>query len=106
MAYRPGVISRGGPKDLSDHAVGYVASGEGEYSRRAASPDANATMPSYAPKTRGPRNNAALIAQNESQMAKLRGDMLIETDPAKLAKLKKNFDIKQRFVERIRNEKS
>jgi len=35
---RPKVIVKGAAKELAEHASGYVASGEGEYSRRVAGP--------------------------------------------------------------------
>jgi hypothetical protein len=101
--HRPGVTTRGTAKDLADHGVGYSSNGEGEYSRRSAQAP-EVTMVGFVPKGRGKQTTPALIAEHTSLLAKLRGEMLLETDPARLAKLKKNFDIKQRFVDRLRNE--
>jgi hypothetical protein len=102
--FRPRVITHGTAKDLADNAVGYSPNGESEHSRRSAQP--TPTMVGHVRKGRGPQTTAELVADHTSRLAKLRGEMLLETNPARLAKLKKNFDIKQKFVDRLRNEKS
>ena len=63
-------------------------------------------MAGHLPRMRGTRSHSELIAENERLMSKIRGDLLLATDPAKVEKLKKNLDIKTRFVERLRAEKS
>ena len=98
-----GAITRGTARDLADHGHGFSANGESEYSRRSArAPDV--TMVGHVAKGHGPRTHAALIAENESQLAKLRGDILLTTDRVRLAKLRKSFEIKLRFVERLKKE--
>lgn len=103
MARGSGVIVRGTAREIAEHGTGYSANGEGEYSRRVASAP-NVKMRGHVAKTRGKHSQVALIAENESLLARLRGEIAIETDPARLAKLKKNFEIKTRFVERLRSE--
>ncbi|WMT75069.1 hypothetical protein [Bradyrhizobium sp. Ash2021] len=104
---RPPNVHRGTTsRDLADHGVGYSASGESEFSRRAASVP-NVKMPSYAvskPKLRGPLSRPEVIAENERELLKLRDRIRLATDPAKLAKLKKNLNIKMSFVEKLRAE--
>jgi hypothetical protein len=100
---RPGVFTRGTARDLADLGNGYAANGEGQYSRQAASPPLVA-LSGYVPKTRGRRSHSALIAQNVSLMAKLRGDLLLTDDPIKRARIEKNLDIKQRFIARLKAE--
>lgn len=99
---RPGVVTRGTARDLADNGAGYSCNGESQYSRNAAQP--NVRMAGNSAKTTGKHTQAALIAENESQLAKLRGDISLETDPTRREKLKKNFDIKARFVARLKAE--
>lgn len=102
MKARP-IIHRGtSSRDLSDHGDGYSANGESEHSRRAAS-ERDFMMPRHVAKGRGKRTPAGLIAENESELVRLRGEMLIETNPTRLVKLKRNFEIKSRFVERLKS---
>jgi hypothetical protein len=96
---RPGVITEGTARDLADSGVGYSCNGESQFSRNAAQP--NTTTRSHVARTKGKHTSAALIAENKSLLATLRGAILIETSPAKLAKLRKNFEIKSRFIERL-----
>jgi hypothetical protein len=101
---RPGVITRGTARDLADHDAGYSPNGESEHSRRSASAP-NFTTRSHVARTKGKHTSAALIAENQSLLAKLRGEMLTETNPAKLAKLRKNFEIKTRFITKLESQR-
>jgi hypothetical protein len=102
MAKRPGVIVHGTAADLAADSGGYVSSGEGQYSRRSANPPV--TMVGYESKRQGRHTVRQLIRWHTSQLAKLRGEILMATDPTRLVKLQKNFDIKTRFVAKLRNE--
>jgi hypothetical protein len=100
---RPGVVRRGTARDLADHDAGYSANGESEHSRRAASAP-NFTTRSHVARTKGKHTSADLIAENKSLLAKLRGEILTETNPARLAKLRRNLEIKSRFVAKLESE--
>jgi hypothetical protein len=100
---RPGIFQRGTARELADFDEGYSCNGESVFSRQAAQAQ-NVTMRSNAPKTSGRHSQAALIAENVSQMAKLRGDLLLTDDPIKRARIEKNLDIKQRFIARLEAE--
>jgi hypothetical protein len=106
MARAPGVTRTGTAKDLADRAVGYVSSGESMWSRNAASPG-NIKLAGYQGnirKVRGPKSNEELIAEATKALAKLQRDVRAETNPVRLAKLRKNFEIKTRFIARLTSE--
>jgi hypothetical protein len=92
-----GAIKHGSAKDLAEHDAGYSANGESEHSRRAAS----------SPKislSHGKRTDGRLIRENESKLAKIRARLLTENNPAQLVKLKRDFEIKSAFIERLKSE--
>src|SRR5260221_5369201 len=102
---RPGVTSRGTARELAELDNGFAANGESMFTRRAAKPDANATMAGNVPKTRGRHSHAALIAENMSALAKLRGDLLLaSSDPARQVLIRHNITIKENFLQRLRSE--
>jgi hypothetical protein len=111
MKRAPNVTRHGTPKDLADHGVGYVSSGEGEFSRRAAG-GGNVKMRGYeepkprgegTSRLRGPRSKDALIAENERALKKLRERITRENIPALFIRLKQQIEIKSRFIARLRN---
>jgi hypothetical protein len=96
-AIKPGITRRGTAKDLADHDAGYAPNGESEHSRRSAS----------SPKislSHGKRNDGRLIRENEIKLAKIRARLLTENNPAQLVKLKRDFEIKSAFIERLKSE--
>jgi hypothetical protein len=99
---KPGVITHGTAKDLADSGVGYVAGGEGEYSRNSARPGRGINL---ADGGKRPRTDYRLIRQNEKALAKLERSMAVEADPAKLEKLRKSHAIKTRFIQRLQQGK-
>jgi hypothetical protein len=99
----PNVTRRGTAKELADLGHGYSANGESEFSRHSAH-SANVKMRSHAPKTRGARTTSDIIAQSESQLAKMRGDLMLENNPARIVKLKRDMEIKGAFVARLKSE--
>jgi hypothetical protein len=87
---------------LADHEDGFSANGESMYSRQAAHSTLN--LPSHVAKTKGKHSLPQLIAENQSQLATLRGNLLIESCPVKRAKIENSIGIKSRFLARIINE--
>jgi hypothetical protein len=99
----PRVIRHGTADHLANVESGFSPNGESMFSRRSASVP-NISTRGYVAKRKGARPTAEIIAHATSEMARLRGAMLIETNPTRLAKLKKSFEIKSRFVERLKAE--
>jgi hypothetical protein len=100
----PGVVRHGTAKNLADVGQGYSANGESEFSRQSAHSANAVKMRGNSPKTTGKRTTAEIIAQNETQLAKLRGNLLIENNPARIAKMKRDLEIKSAFVARLKAE--
>src|SRR5258708_31639876 len=105
---RPGVTSRGTARKLAELDNGFAANGESMFTRRAAKPDANATMAGHVKKNPTGRKYSIphLIRYHSSLLSRMCGEILTETCPVRLAKLEKNFSIKSAFVEKLRSEKS
>ncbi|MCU1340537.1 MAG: hypothetical protein JWO19_6118 [Bryobacterales bacterium] len=100
---RPGVTSHGTARDLAEKGDGYAANGLSEHSRHSAHSQ-NIKLPGYierGPKVRGPRSGGELVGENVKALAKLERDARCETNPVRLAKLKKNIEIKKRFIEKL-----
>jgi hypothetical protein len=106
--HRPGVTSQGTANDLAELGNGYAANGESEHSRRAARPDRYVTFARLIEKVQSNERRDHLIRRHSRALANLRGDIMVakRNDPARVAKLEKNLEIKQRFVDRLRSEKS
>jgi hypothetical protein len=100
------VIRHGTAQQFADSVdAGFSPNGESMYSRRAASVVSSIATRGHVAKQKGmPLSTAQKIAFQESEMARLRGAILIESNPTRLAKLKKNLAIKQKFVERLKAE--
>jgi hypothetical protein len=91
--------------DASKVADGYVGSGESVFSRRAAHPENSVKLRAdHAYKTKGAHSRARLIKETASELARLRCDLRIETNAQKLAKLRSNIEIKERFLKRLNDE--
>jgi hypothetical protein len=106
-----GAIKRGTAREQSEHDAGYVASGEGEYSRHVASPG-NVKMRGYAEpnppgttRKRGPREREELIAEQRRHLAKLHEKIKRENIPARFLKIKESIDIKARFIAKLESER-
>jgi hypothetical protein len=104
-AFSVSKVSRSGTaKELARGSTGYSASGESQHSRQAAH-GGNMKLPGYVENVRGKRTRGQLIEQHKSLLAKLRGDILIEDNKARRAKLERNFEIKTKFLNRLLTEK-
>jgi hypothetical protein len=105
-----GAIKSGTARELAEHDASFVASGEGEFSRRAAS--GNVKMRGYAEpnppgttRKRGPREREELIAEQRQHLAKLRTRIARENVPARFLKLKQSIEIKSRFLAKLESER-
>lgn len=103
MKTRPHIFTRGTAKEIADHADGYVASGEGEYSRRsAATPDVN--MRGHVSRQRGKdKSIAEQIEYQTRELARIRGNISLATNPAKIAALRQLQQNKQRLLTQLEN---
>ena len=104
---RKAIIQQGRAADLTKTSDGYVASGESSFSRRAAHSD-HVRLNSYEKKrahVRQSRDNAANIRVQEIELERMQRATLVEHDQVRLAKLRKNIEIKSRFVARLKREK-
>ncbi|SDI54382.1 MULTISPECIES: hypothetical protein [Bradyrhizobium] len=111
-------VFRHGSRDPADHGVGYSASGTSEHSRHSAHrASATATTRDEPERLvgarkveegrhhgRGKRTRWQLIEENHRRLGKIVERLKIETDPAVLEKLRKNFEIKTAFLARLRAE--
>lgn len=93
-------LRHGTAKDDAEKSPGYVSSGEGEWSRKAAHQD-EVKLSNSVTKTKGKHSLARLIAENKSQLRKMRCDLLIEDSKERLAKIRKNIETKTNFIERL-----
>ena len=103
----PGVRRHGTAKDLADHGVGYVSSGEGEFSRRAAS-SGNINLRGNVSRRKGRSPNASVadqIAYQQSELARIRGNLLLTNSPAKMVALKDLVEKKRVHIAKLENEK-
>lgn len=111
MAKAPGITRMGTARDLADSAIGYVSSGESQWTRDAAG-GANVKMHGYeerpsgegTSRIRGPRSKDALIEENKRALTKLRQRVGRENVPARILKLKQQIDIKQAFIAKLESE--
>jgi hypothetical protein len=97
-----GAIIRGTAEELANSATGYTASGESQFSRRAASAplhDERSQRPVW---KNVPRDQQ--IARTAKRVAKLKCDISLETDKNRRAKLEKDFELKSALLERLRAE--
>jgi hypothetical protein len=102
---RPGVITRGTARDLAVHGAGYVASGEGEFSRRAAQPG-NATVTKEITELKAPRRRVDPIAYQLSEAARIRTNIQKHAaNPEKVAALQDLLRRKLSFIQRLRAER-
>ena len=92
-----GAIKGTSARDLAEHDEGYSANGEGEYSRRSASP------PNIALST-GRRTSGRLIRENQHALRKLEQHARIENDPIRKAKIRKNIAIKSSFLAKLKGQ--
>jgi hypothetical protein len=105
MSKRPRVFVHGTARNLADQAIGYSCNGESMYTRNI-SAAGNTRLPGATPRTRGKHTTAALIAEDETRIAKLRGDLLLTDDLIKRAKIEKSIAIKTSFILRLKAEKN
>jgi hypothetical protein len=88
-----GVIKHGTARQEAEHEQGYSANGESRYSRNAA--QVNIRL------GEGRRTNGRLIREQSGALAKLKFKASIESDPVRLAKLRKDIGIKTKFIAKI-----
>ena len=103
---RPRVFTVGTARDLADHAAGYSASGESEFSRQIAH-SANVKLAGYvepkAPQwTRTAREALGeKIAKQTQFLAALHMKLRFEPDEERRAKIRKNIEIKTRYLAKL-----
>jgi hypothetical protein len=92
-------VTRGTARELAEHDASYVASGEGEFSRRVASPG-NVALRGKEPRRHWRQNKspAELLRLAKSDAARTRGNLMLANNPVKIAALK---DILQRKLSLI-----
>ena len=95
------IIKRGTARDSAEHGVGYVASGESQYSRNVAA-SANIKLGGYAEPERDDKSIRSLIDHQEKLLKRLRENLAREINPERRAKLQKDYEIKTRFVMKLR----
>lgn len=95
-------MKRGTAQELAEHGVGYVASGEGQYSRNVAS-SANIKLGGYREPETDDKSISSLIAHQTKLLQRLREKLAREIDPVRRAKLQKDFEIKARFIVKLRS---
>ena len=91
-----GVFRRGTAAELADHAIGFSANGESMWSRNSANPKGDGKRNrrrSYSPEEE--------ISVSKTALAKLHQSAGTETDPVKLTKLRKNIEIKTRYIAKL-----
>lgn len=102
--HAPNVRFRTAAQDAAS-APGYVASGEGQFSRRSANPaerPVNMTSaPRTEPKPHGYLMLHQLIAKNDRELSKIQKRLVHETDPVVRQRLQRNLEIKSRFLSRL-----
>jgi len=91
-----GVIKHGTAKEIAEHATGYAANGESQHSRQIA--HVNIKL------GEGKRTNGRLIREQSGALAKLKHRATIEMDPERLAKIRKDIQIKSRFVAKLKSQ--
>jgi hypothetical protein len=94
-------LTHGTAKNLADHGVGYTSNGESEYSRNSARPGRDINL---ADGGKRPRDDNRLLRETEKELAKLERSLARETNSIRLAKLRKNLEIKTLFIVRLKNE--
>lgn len=92
----------GGSADLTKVESGYVASGEGQHSRRVANGKAPLQFAGRASsKTPGEHTLHELIGETERRIEWMECELKIETRPKRRAKLTKDIEIKGKFLTRL-----
>ena len=94
MAKRLGVVTHGTAKQNAEHSTGYSPNGESQHSRQIA--HVNIKL------GESKRTDGRLIREQSGALAKLRFKASIEMDPARLAKIRKDIEIKSRFVAKLK----
>jgi hypothetical protein len=93
--HSPGVRRHGTARQEAEHDAAYSANGESQYSRQVAS----------TPKLgEGKRTDGRLIREQSGALAKLRFKASIEMDPARLAKIGKDIEIKSKFLAKLKGQ--
>lgn len=87
----PGIRREGTAKQLADHDRGYVASGEGQYSRRSAH-------------AHDIKLQHTLVPRMEKRILQSQSKLQTETDPIRRARLEKDIRTKREIIERVSNE--
>ena len=104
-AKAPNVTRHGSARDLSNAVDGaFVASGEGEYSRRSASGQKREHAARGRPARVARGGAREFLARTEKQIAKLRGAISLEANRDRRAKLEKDFALKVGLAGRLSKE--
>jgi hypothetical protein len=101
----PNVTRHGSPRDLADHAVGYSANGESQHSRQSAHSQQKSEHAARDRPMRPTRGGAReFFARTTKQIAKLRGDISLEPNLDRKAKLQRDLELKTALALRLENE--
>ena len=87
---------------MSEHADGYSASGEGQFSRRAAHSDYNPHLTRYKPAKGEAWSDQRLIAKHSHDLAKLKDRLPLVHDLTLREKITRNIRIKSEFIQKLR----
>jgi hypothetical protein len=99
-----GAIKHGTARELADQGVGYSASGSSEHSRHAAHSQSSREHYDFRPERKGKMTHGEFIARTSRQVAKLSGDILLEDNRARKARLQKDHLLKSQLLERLKRE--
>ena len=108
-----GIVRRGTAAEGAAYADGFSASGEGQWSRTAASVGGNVRTASFVDpkpagagtsKIRGPRSKDALLAENRAALEKLHQRVGRENVPARVIRLRQQIEIKSAFIAKLETE--
>ncbi len=106
MASRGDRVVRHGTARDADSAPGYTASGASEHSRNSAhGSKVQVAEPDFAIGQQPTKlTRLELIRENRRRLAKIEKRLLTETDPDKIAALKKSFEFKSYFLHKLEKE--
>lgn len=97
-----GVVRVGTARDLADHGVGYSANGESEHTRHAAHSQQKREHAARDRPTRPTRGGAREhFARVSKKIAKLRGDISLEKNAERRARLQHDFELKSVLLLRL-----
>jgi hypothetical protein len=97
----PRVIRMGSAAEVAADALGYVNSGESQYTRRISHVENRTVFSNRVTKRKGHHTLSELIAEVRSALAHMRGAALIEDSDERRTRLEKQIGIKAKFLARL-----